>query len=127
MALHKINSSQLSGRLNDFVREHENGADIAHAIFGLNSEAGELVEALCVSMLDQESLDKVNIVEECGDVLWYLALLLRSVGSTLDEAMEANINKLAKRYPEQFTTDAAINRDVDAEREGLEQDIQAAE
>lgn len=37
-----------------------------------------------------------------------------------EQMLEININKLKARYPEKFTQEAALNRDLDAEREVLE-------
>lgn len=34
---------------------------------------------------------------------------------TFDDAVEANVRKLKRRYPEKFTEEAAVNRDVKAE------------
>jgi NTP pyrophosphatase (non-canonical NTP hydrolase) len=41
-------------------------------------------------------------------------------GIDFSDALQTNINKLRVRYPEKFTTEAAINRNLDAEREELE-------
>jgi len=41
-------------------------------------------------------------------------------GSSLQKILEANIAKLSTRYPEKFTTKAAQDRDLDAERKALE-------
>jgi hypothetical protein len=38
----------------------------------------------------------------------------------LVDILEANIAKLAKRYPDKFSADQAVNRDLDAERAALE-------
>lgn len=42
--------------------------DIVHAILGIQTESAELLEAL-----QKPKLDYVNIAEECGDSLWYIA------------------------------------------------------
>lgn len=46
-----------------------------------------------------------HLAEECG---WDVA-----------ELETTNIAKLSRRYPEKFTTEAAVNRDLEAEREAL--------
>lgn len=43
-----------------------------------------------------------------------------SYGSDTSEALDRNIAKLKARYPEKFTTEAAANRDLAAERVALE-------
>jgi len=45
--------------------------------------------------------------EEIGDILWYLAAIIRAEGWEFEDIMEENINKLRKRYPEKFTTELA--------------------
>ena len=91
-----------------------------HGSIGLCTEVGELQDAIKKHLIYGKKLDKVNIIEECGDVLWYLALVLDSVGSDLTDAKERNIRKLSVRFPEKFTQDQALVRDLDAERAELE-------
>lgn len=149
---------------------------LLHAVIGINTEFGELLL----------STDETNVVEEVGDILWYIAILadeleasfdeiellgqkeideknldvddlevvfervietldimkralfygvpidelklIHAVGvvfvalrgiANLDQAMVANISKLSRRYPEKFTTEQAVNRDIVAENEVL--------
>jgi NTP pyrophosphatase (non-canonical NTP hydrolase) len=60
------------------------------------------------------------VKEEVGDVLWYLALVCRAAGISLEEAAQANIKKLQVRYPERFSPNSALRRDLLAERKTLE-------
>jgi NTP pyrophosphatase (non-canonical NTP hydrolase) len=55
-------------------------------------------------------LDRENILEEAGDALFYLQALLTELGWTLDDAMEANVRKLKRRYPNGYTDQAANER-----------------
>ena len=57
---------------------------------------------------------------DVGGLLLALAVLARRFGFTLQDAMEANIAKLQKRFPDKFDADLAISRDVAAERVILE-------
>lgn len=41
-------------------------------------------------------------------------------GTTIEQGRETNIAKLRKRYPDKFTEDAALNRNLEAERKILE-------
>jgi NTP pyrophosphatase (non-canonical NTP hydrolase) len=95
--------------------------DIYHGILGLLSETSEIIEAYVNGNLSERGLDYVNIGEECGDLLWYIALILRSCDMTFDDVMSKNIAKLQIRFPDKFTTDSAINRNLDEERKVLEQ------
>lgn len=64
----------------------------------------------------------MNLKEELGDKLWYAALALDELKSTFEETMEANIKKLRARYPNKFTEEDAINRDLEKERAALDGD-----
>jgi NTP pyrophosphatase (non-canonical NTP hydrolase) len=55
-------------------------------------------------------LDKENVLEECGDSLFYIVAMLQQCGFSLIDAMEYNGAKLAKRYPNGWTAQAAIER-----------------
>lgn len=53
--------------------------------------------------------------------IWQLTdLYCKVYGFTIEDALNANFAKLSLRYPEKFTEELAINRDLDAEREALE-------
>lgn len=93
--------------------------DLLHAAMGVLTEAGEILEAL-VSAMEGKPLDRVNLVEEMGDIEWYMALFYRTLGTTPEEVREINIRKLRARFPVAFTEDSAINRDVEKERTVLE-------
>lgn len=95
-------------------------ADLVHGILGIATEGVELVQALQKTLNGGEAIDTVNVLEECGDVLWYVALILRKSGKSFDEAMRTVIAKLRKRFPDKFTAYDAKNRDLTAERAILE-------
>jgi NTP pyrophosphatase (non-canonical NTP hydrolase) len=106
------------GDVEGFSVKNLNG-NIVHAIYGICTEAGEMAEALLKG--GSGSLDKVNLKEEAGDILWYLAMLFRELDCDFDEVATTNINKLKARFPEKFTQEKVYNRDLSKEREILEQ------
>jgi NTP pyrophosphatase (non-canonical NTP hydrolase) len=57
-----------------------------------------------------KKLDVANVKEEIGDIMWYIALLCRTLEFDLDEILEENIAKLQKRYPEKYTDHHAVTR-----------------
>lgn len=94
--------------------------DMFHAVLGIGSEAGEIAEAF-LKMLTTGEVDKANMKEEIGDVLWYMAIICRRFNFTFEDAMVANNAKLAKRYKDgKFSCKSAKNRDLGAERKILE-------
>lgn len=94
--------------------------NLLHGIIGVATETGEMLEALWSVLVDSTLLDRTNMVEESGDVFWYLALIAQACKFNFANAQEINIAKLRKRFPERFTEDAANQRDLFAERKVLE-------
>lgn len=93
---------------------------LLHVGLGLVTEAGEFVDALKKYIFYGKPLDLVNLQEELGDSNWYSALGIDVLETTFEKILTTNIEKLRARYPEKFTSDAAINRDLKSEREVLE-------
>lgn len=100
-----------------------NGINLLHAAMGLATESGEVVDAIKKHLFYGKPIDRVNLIEEAGDVLWYLALLLDTIGVPFEEAMDVNIAKLRERFPDKFGGFEALNRDLTAERQVLEQGV----
>lgn len=93
---------------------------LLHACLGMTTEVGEFTDMLKKHLFYGKKFDHVNGVEELGDTTWYVSLAIDALKTTMDEVITVNIEKLRKRFPEKFTEDLAINRDVDKEREFLE-------
>lgn len=91
-------------------------AELLHAVMGIVTESGELMDALKKFLIYGKPLDEVNLREELGDSEWYTALAIRVLKAKYEEIWERNIAKLQKRYPEKFTEYHALNRDITAER-----------
>lgn len=94
---------------------------LLHAGIGLATESGEFLDALKKHVFYGKDLDTVNLGEEMGDLFWYCAIVADELGLDLSKVMETNIAKLKARYGEKFTEEAAESRDLDTEREILEQ------
>ncbi len=60
---------------------------------GLCGEAGEVAEQVKKHFFHGHELDKRHMIEELGDVAWYLAVLCDAIGSDLDTVMEENLKK----------------------------------
>lgn len=84
--------------------------DLIHAAFGIAGESGEIVDAVKKHVFYGKPLDVKNLREEVGDVMWYIALMCRTLNVTLEELMQENIDKLTARYPEKYTDELAITR-----------------
>ncbi len=104
----------------DAVERATNWIDLLHGAMGLCTETGELQDTVKKYVFYGKELDRVNIEEELGDIFWYCAIICKSLDLDFQTIMEKNIAKLKKRYPEKFTEDKALNRDLEAERKVLE-------
>ena len=95
--------------------------DMLHAMIGVTTEAIELLQNT-ISILNGRSAvkDYSNIVEEMGDIYWYLAVLQKVTGISEEKVKNKNIMKLRARYPEKFTSEDALNRDLDKEKDALD-------
>jgi NTP pyrophosphatase (non-canonical NTP hydrolase) len=96
---------------------------ILHAAIGISTEAGEILDVMKKKIFYGKPIDRVNLLEEFGDVCWYIAVALRELESSFEEIMEANIKKLEKRFPEKFTNEKALERDLKTERQTLEENL----
>lgn len=94
--------------------------NLLHAAMGIGTEAGELLDAFKRNIFYGKDLDVVNIKEEVGDIMWYVAILLRELDLDFHEILDLNIKKLRARFPDKFTEKDALNRDLDQERDILE-------
>jgi NTP pyrophosphatase (non-canonical NTP hydrolase) len=80
-----------------------------HGAIGLVGEAAEVMDIIKKSVYKSTPVDAAKVVDECGDCLFYLAMVLKSVNSSLDEAMTVNNKKLELRYGKSFSTDKFLN------------------
>lgn len=82
-----------------------------HGPVGVAKEAGELLDNVYRYWNYGKNVDKENILEECGDILYYLQLTLNQLDLNILDAMKNNMKKLQSRYPEgKFTEKAALER-----------------
>jgi NTP pyrophosphatase (non-canonical NTP hydrolase) len=92
---------------------------LSHLALGVVTEAGELADAIKKSYYGQK-VDETNILEEIGDLLFYVILLADHYHFDLDEAQRKCAKKLWKRYGARFSQDKAEHRNLQVEREVLE-------
>ena len=97
--------------------------DDIHMVLGMQTEASEIADVYKKALAYKKPLDLVNVKEEIGDLMWYIANLCNMHGWDLRDIMATNIAKLEARYPEKFTEEAALNRNLEAEREILEKGV----
>lgn len=81
---------------------------IINATLGIVGEAGEVAEAIKKWRFHGTDLNRAKIVEELGDVLYYVTAMLYLMGSSVSTAMDANSDKLRRRYPQGFEEGGGI-------------------
>ena len=84
---------------------------IINGCMGLAGEAGEVIDVLKKHMFQGHSLDREKMIDECSDVMWYLAEIATGLGVTLEEVAQHNVDKLWKRFPTGFDSVRSVNRE----------------
>jgi NTP pyrophosphatase (non-canonical NTP hydrolase) len=77
---------------------------------GIAGEAGEVVDTVKKVLYHSHELDISALCKEVGDLLWYTVLLCDTVGLTLDDVMQTNVDKLRRRYPDGFDPEKSRSR-----------------
>lgn len=75
--------------------------DMDHAVFGICGEAGEIADAVKKHTIYNQPFDKArrdHLVEELGDMEFYLEQLRAVCVISREECIKANIEKLHVRY-----------------------------
>lgn len=91
-----------------------------HASKGMITEVGEFVDELKKWEFYGKSYTTTSLVEELGDLMWYIAITCDTLNISLEEVMERNIAKLKARYGDKFNEEGALNRNLEQERNILE-------
>ena len=69
-----------------------------HMTVGVSGEAGELLDAVKKYVIYNKEVDRENVIEELGDLEFYMEGIRQEFGITREATIAANINKLGKRY-----------------------------
>lgn len=89
-----------------------------HSIVGVTTEAVELLAAIDLYL--KHPIDNINIMEEFGDMMWYMAIGVDQLEVAWEQVLERVIAKLKARYPDKYSDEHANNRDLETERKILE-------
>ena len=83
---------------------------LLNAALGLAGEGGEVVDFMKKFLFHGHPFDRDHVVKELGDILWYVVQAADALEVTLEHIMEQNVEKLRRRYPQGFSSEASINR-----------------
>ena len=84
---------------------------LINGVMGLCGESGEAIDIVKKYLAQGHELNKEHLLEELGDIAWYLAELATILEVDLDTILTNNIKKLSKRYPDGFKEEDSIYRD----------------
>ena len=83
---------------------------LINGVMGLCGESGEAIDIVKKWLAQGHGLDREKLAKELGDVAWYLAETAWALEIPLEDILQANIEKLKKRYPEGFSSERSQNR-----------------
>lgn len=78
---------------------------------GLAGEAGEVVELVKKAIFHGHHFSVVNVAEELGDILYYVAMIADLINVNLETVMKDNQAKREARYPNGFSEERSQQRD----------------
>ena len=99
-------------RINDgeFDPLNHKEAHLLHMATGIAGESGEILDNI-VQALASKKIDRENLVEELGDLEFYMEGIRSCIGIAREEVLEYNYHKLMKkRYPNGYSNEAALAR-----------------
>ena len=83
---------------------------LINGVMGLCGESGEAIDLVKKHLHQGHPLDKQKMAKELGDIAWYLAETAYALDLPLETILRGNLEKLEKRYPEGFSTEASMHR-----------------
>ena len=87
------------------------GKDVLiNGVMGLCGESGEAIDLVKKHLHQGHPLDREGLINELGDIAWYLAETARALDVDLETVLRRNIDKLRRRYPGGFGAEESINR-----------------
>ena len=89
----------------------DDDAHIIHMALLIAGEVGELVDAIKKHVIYGKTLDRLNVIEELGDIEFALSAIRDWVMTGRDEVLATNIEKLERRYSSgAYSNQQAIER-----------------
>ena len=83
---------------------------LINSVMGLCGESGEAIDIVKKWLAQGHELDKDRLTKDLGDIAWYLAEAATALDLPLEQILQANIDKLKKRYPDGFEVKRSIVR-----------------
>ena len=84
---------------------------LINAMLGLAGEAGECCDVVKKSLFQDNRDYHEKLIDELGDVMWYIAEATSALGVTMEGIAMHNVAKLRERYPHGFDPDKSLHRE----------------
>lgn len=84
--------------------------NLMHAAAGVSGEAGEVLDIIKKIWAYNKPLDIPHLMEEVGDLVFYITALCNELGVNIEEIKEQNVEKLTARYPQGYSDKDALAR-----------------
>ena len=89
----------------------DNKGHLFNGVLGLAGEAGECADLVKKHCFQDARPIHDALIDELGDVLWYVAETAAALGVALEEVAARNVEKLKKRYPGGFDAERSLHRE----------------
>lgn len=84
---------------------------LINSALGISGESGEVADLIKKAYFQGHELDTNELIEELGDVLYYICWACNLLEIDFSELCFENMDKLNKRYPDGFSSERSINRE----------------
>ena len=97
------NFVDFADRIGELDREGANIERLLTSGVGINAEGGEFLEIIKKMVFQGKPWNEDNrehLIIELGDIMWYVAQATQALDISMEDVLDTNIRKLAKRYPD---------------------------
>lgn len=93
----QLNEYQKRSRETAVYKDQTSVGGLTYSVLALCGESGELANKLKKHLRAGTEPDTLVLMDELGDVLWYVASVAQEIGQDLETVAQFNIDKLAAR------------------------------
>lgn len=86
---------------------------LINSVMGLCGESGEAIDIVKKWLMQGHDLDKEHLIKELGDIAWYIEEAATALDVPLETVFQGNLDKLRRRFPNGFDTQASVHRKKD--------------
>lgn len=94
----QLNEYQNLAYKTSVYKDHGKIGGLTYTVLALCGEAGELANVLKKGLRKGEPPNREKMIDELGDVFWYLSAVATELGTDLELVAEQNLDKVAARH-----------------------------